>query len=221
MILEGHPKFRYDLFAEYKANRIIKEASKKQEVKDKIVAAHNEIARLLQYLPVTMARAPNFEADDTIGTLCENMKDEDLTIITNDSDYIQLLQKGYKSCNVYNPIKKLFMEAPKYPYIAWKCLNGDTSDNIPAILKPKKALDTVNDPELFKKFMEVEENRAAFNINRELIEFAKVKEDDIVFQEGIRNFPELKKEFIRMDFQSITNDTSWERYTKTFDCIKF
>ncbi len=219
-VLEGHPKFRYDLFADYKANRIIKIASK-QDTKDKIHSAHDEIVRLLQYLPITVARAANYEADDTISSLCENMKEEELTIISSDSDYIQLLQKQYKHITIYNPIKKIVMEAPSYPYIAWKSLNGDKSDNIPAILKPKKALDTILNPELFKKFMEIEENRANFSINRQLIEFRSVPEEEIIFSEGIRNFPALKVEFAKMDFQSIINDVSWKKYTSTFDCIRF
>src|SRR5271157_2152796 len=219
-VLEGHPQFRYDLFADYKANRIVKQASR-QDALDKFQVAKNEIVRILQYLPITIARAASYEADDTIATLCENMKDEDLTVITSDSDFIQLLQRGYQNQTVYNPIKKVAMEAPAYPYVAWKCLNGDKSDNIPAILKPKKALDTVNDPELFRKFLSVEENRANFNINRQLIEFRSVPEEEITLKEGSRNYDKLKAEFTIMDFQSIINDKSWEKYTKTFDCLRY
>jgi len=219
-VLEGHPQFRYDLFSDYKANRIIKEASR-QEQQAKFVAASGEIVRLMQYLPITLARAANYEADDLVGTLCENMKEEDLTVLSNDSDYIQLLQRGYKHIDIYNPIKKVCMEAPSYPYVAWKCLNGDKSDNIPALLKPKKALAAVNDPELFKTFMSVEENRANFNVNRQLIEFRPVPEEEIVLHDGVRNFAALKEEFARMEFQSIVNDKSWKRYVDTFSCLKF
>jgi hypothetical protein len=175
----------------------------------------------MQYFPITVARAANYEADDLIGTFCENMRDEELTVLSNDSDYIQLLQRGYPHCQIYNPIKKVFMEAPAYPYVGWKCLNGDKSDNIPALLKPKKAMDAINNPELFKKFMDVDENRANFNINRQLIEFRSVPMDEILLHEGIRNFDIVKQEFARMDFQSIINDKSWAKYTKTFDCLRY
>ena len=220
VILEGHPKFRYDLFPDYKANRIIKRASK-QETMDKFLSSKDEIVRLIGHLPITAARASHFEADDVIATLCDNMCDEELTVLSNDSDYIQLLQRGYKSCRIYNPIKKVFMVAPAYPYIAWKCLNGDKSDNIPALLKPAKALKTINDPNLFKSFLEVEESRANFNINRQLIEFQSVPVEEILLQEGEKNFLLLKKAFEEMKFESITNDKSWAKYTQTFNCIKF
>lgn len=219
-VLEGHPKFRYDLFADYKANRIIKQAAK-QEVHDTFYRTKDIIIPLLQYLPITLCKAGNYEADDVVGTLCENMKTEDITILSNDSDYIQLLQRGYSNIRIYNPIKKVDMVAPPYPYVVWKCLAGDKSDNIPSLLKPKKVTETIADPEKFKKFLEVEENRANFSVNRQLIEFKPVPEDEISLTEGIRNFPMLKEEFTRMKFDSIINDKSWEKYVKTFDCLKY
>ncbi len=219
-VLEGYPKFRYDLFSDYKANRIIKTAAK-QEDRDRFDTSKEEIIKVLQHFPITIARAAHYEADDVIAALCDDMRNEELTILSNDSDYTQLLQRGYKDCQVYNPIKKEFMTAPTYPYVGWKSLNGDKSDNIPALLKPKKALDTINSPELFKKFMEVEENRANFNINRQLIEFHPVPMEEITMTVGVRNDALIKQEFARMEFQSIINDVSWAKYKKTFDCIRY
>lgn len=220
MVMEGHPQFRYDLFPNYKANRIIKRAAKK-ETMEKFLDAQNQILLILKCLPITIVRASDFEADDTIGTLVDNLKDENVTVISNDSDYIQLLQRGYKNLTIYNPIKKENMVAPNYHYIAWKSLAGDKADNISPLLKPKKALDTVSDPKLFEKFMLIEENRANFSMNRQLIEFKPVPEKDIIFIEGERHYFKLKAHFHIMDFQSIINDASWDKYTKTFDCLKY
>jgi 5'-3' exonuclease len=219
-ILEGHPQFRYDLFSDYKANRIIKQAAKK-ETSDRFFRTKDIILSLIQHLPITVCRAANYEADDVIASLCENLKTEDLTVLSNDSDYIQLLQRGYPQIRIYNPIKKEFMEAPEYPYVAWKCLNGDKSDNIPALLKPSKALKTITDPVLFQKFLENEENRANFNVNRQLIEFRSVPEEEISMRDGMRNFAALRDSFAQMKFESITNDLSWDKYCKTFNCIKY
>lgn len=219
-VLEGHPQFRYDLYADYKANRLIKTASKQEEMA-KFHSSKNEIIRLLQYLPVTIVKAAHYECDDVIATLCHNMQDEDLTVVSSDTDFIQLLQKNYKSCKLYNSIKKEYVSAPDYPYVAWKCLAGDKSDNIPALLKPKKALEAVNNPSIFAKFLELEENRANFNINRQLIEFRLVPEEEIEIREGVADFDSLKKEFELMKFDSIINDKSWAKYTKTFKCLKY
>lgn len=218
-VLEGRPQFRYDLRADYKANRIIKQAAKTQEQHAEFLQASDDILHILKHFPITTARASQFEADDTIATLCHDMSDEELTVLSNDSDYIQLLQRGYRACRIYNPIKKVFMEAPPYPYVAWKSLNGDKSDNIPALLKPKKALACVNSPDLFRKFLSVEENRANFSINRQLIEFRSVPLEEIDVQDGTRNFGAVRQEFANMAFQSIIK--SWERYTETFDCLRY
>jgi 5'-3' exonuclease len=220
MVSEGHPKHRYELYADYKANRIIKTAEKKSLL-DKFQDSKDEVIRLFNYLPVTFCRAADYEADDTIASLCENLKVENLTVLSSDSDYIQLLQRGYKNIQIYNPIKKEYMKSPEYVYTVWKSLAGDKSDNIPSLLGPKKALATVTNPDLFKKFLSIEENRANFSINRKLIEFADVPDNEIEMVEGVRNFAKLRSEFARMDFQSIINPTSWEKYCKTFDCIKY
>lgn len=226
-VLEGHPQFRYDLFADYKANRIVKNASgKSKESNDTFFRTKDIIVPLMQHLPIATVRAANYEADDVIATLCEDMKGEDLTVLSNDSDYIQLLQRGYPECKIYNPIKKVCMEAPAYPYIAWKSLAGDVSDNIPALLKPKtkagqKAAEMLVQPELFQKFMEVEENRANFSVNRQLIEFRSVPLEEIAIKDGVRNFNTLRAAFFEMKFDSIVNDKSWEKYCKTFDCLKY
>jgi 5'-3' exonuclease len=219
---EGRPQFRYDLFPDYKANRIVKTASTKgQAADDKFHQAKDIIISLMAYLPITVARAANYEADDTIGTLCDNMKEEDLTVITGDADYTQLLQRGYSNVRVYHPIKKVFLETPSYPFIAFRCLAGDKSDGIPNLLGPKTALKTIQDAGLFEQFMSIQENFSNFQRNRQLIEFAKVPETEIWMQEGIRNYPALKAEFERMKFASITNDKAWAKYTSTFDCIKY
>lgn len=219
-VLEGHPQFRYDLFSDYKANRIIKQASRK-EAMDDFKKAKDIILPILNLFPITTCRAVKYEADDVIATLCDNMKEEKLTVLSNDSDYIQLLQRNYSDITIYNPIKKENMVAPTYPYVAWKCLAGDKSDNIPALLKPKKVLEAINNPQLFQKFMEVPENRANFNINRQLIEFRSVPEEEIEIAEGIKDYQAIKEVFTDLKFESIVNDTSWKKYCKTFDCLKY
>lgn len=218
--LEGHPQFRYDLFPTYKSNRLVKHASQ-QESKEKITHSAEEIIRLLQYFPITIARALHYEADDLIGSLAENMNEEDLTVITADKDYIQLLQRGYKNLIVYNPIKKEAMKAPPWPEIAHKSIVGDKSDGLPRLASDKKAEAMMKDPELFRQFMSNQEKATQFRINKALIEFCTVPAEEIILLEGIRNFEALRAEFARMDFQSIINERSWEKYTKTFDCIRY
>lgn len=219
-VLEGHPKHRYDLYPEYKANRIHKIANTEEKEKlDKFYEQKNIVLDLLNYLPITQCRAADFEADDVIGELCETMRDEELIVLSNDSDYIQLLQKGL-NIKIYNPIKKEFMVAPDYHYICWKSLNGDKSDNIPKLLTPKKAINTVNSPELLKKFLSVSENKFLFDRNRELIEFKPVPLDNLEVVEGISNFNELKKRFQEMQFKSSISEPYWSKFVSSFKSLK-
>jgi 5'-3' exonuclease len=44
-----------------------------------------------------------------VATLAEDLKDEDVVVLSNDSDFIQLLQKGYEHFKIYNPFKKQYM----------------------------------------------------------------------------------------------------------------
>ena len=219
-VLEGRPIHRYNIFPAYKANRLIKTGSR-LEAKNTVDIQKDIIINLIKHLPFTIIRAENYECDDVIGTLVENLKNENVTILSSDSDFIQLLQKGYNNLNIYNPIKKQFIKAPAYHYLGWKCLAGDASDNIPKLLTPAKALKAIEDPNVLSEFLSSEEKRSLFNINKELIEIKIIPEEELILEEGVKNFPELKKEFIKMEFASITNDSSWEKYTETFKCIKF
>ena len=222
-VLEGFPQFRHDLYPEYKANRFVKTASSNPSNQIKFESFHeqkNIVIDLLKYLPITVCKANDYEADDVISSLCEDMKNEQLTIVSNDSDFIQLLQRGYDFIQIYNPIKKEFMIAPEYPYVAWKALNGDKSDNIKSILTPAKALKTINNPSLFKAFLNKnEENKYLFNVNKRLIEFAHVNLSNLVIYENDINYDKLKHLLNEMRFHSITNETSWNKFIDVFNCL--
>lgn len=219
-VLEGHPKFRYALYPNYKANRIIKQASKKDDM-DKFFEQRNHVVRILKHFPVTTVRAEDYECDDTINTLVHDLQNEDLTVLSSDTDFIQLLQLGFKNVKIYNPIKKSYLQAPDYHYVAAKALRGDKSDNIEGLVGEKKAESLVRDPEKFKAFLEIEENRANFNINKQLIELQNIPMDQLVFDVGEVDWAAVHKEFADMEFNSIINEKSWKKFTETFNCIKF
>lgn len=222
IVMDGYPQFRYDLLSTYKSNRIIKTgSSQKQDSNDRFHRVKDKVVQLLLLLPVTLVKANKFEADDCIGQICENLKDEHLTVVSSDGDYTQILQRNYKNAQLYNPIKKEFIKAPDYHFIQHKCLLGDQSDCIKGLLKPKKAMMCALDPSKFKEFMSIEENRANFSINRQLVEFHEIPEEDLIITEGKKDFYYLKQEFKLMKFESIINDKSWEKYKNTFNCLKY
>jgi 5'-3' exonuclease len=219
--LEGAHNFRYDLFPDYKANRIIKNASK-QEEKDRFNKQRDIILPLLSHLPITIATADKYEADDVIASLADDLKEEEVIIISGDTDFIQLLQKGYKHLSIYSPVKKAFLEAPDYFYLPFKCLKGDPSDNISGIpsIGIKKAEKLVRDPEVLKVFLQAEEHRAVFNLNRELIELKVIPLEELTFVDFQLNLEFLKEAFNRMKLEGITSEPYWGKFQTTFNSVQ-
>jgi 5'-3' exonuclease len=226
-VLEGHPAFRYELYADYKANRIIKTGERtksdaaKAEAKARFDKASPEIIRLMKYLPITTMRHPQYEADDVIGSLVEDAKNEDVIVVSNDTDYIQLLQKGYQHFRLYSPSKKTFIQAPQYHYLTWKCLSGDRSDCVKGMMGPKTAEKLTISPEKLAKWLENEEHRALFSINKRLIEFAPVNLNELEVVDGKTDFETLRTEFQQYEFASIVKTEYWTKFRASFKSITY
>jgi 5'-3' exonuclease len=108
------------------------------------------------------------------------------------------------------------MNSPDYHYKVWKILKGDKSDNIPSIVGPKKAEEIASDPQKLASFLESEENRANFNLNKELIELKIIHINDLLFKEYEINFEKVKEHFTAMDFNSMIEEKYWNNFVKTF-----
>lgn len=219
--LEGANNFRYKVYPEYKANRLIKKAS---DAEDKYADFHRQkdiIISLLKNLPINMVKADEFECDDVIATLSESLKDEEIIIISNDSDFIQLLQKDFKSLKIYNPFKKKYMVAPEYHYLTWKCLAGDKqTDNIPSIVGPKTAEKIATDINKFGEFLNNEENKSNYNLNKILIELKIIPDDCLQIFDYDTNFNIVKEQFSKMDFKSMVEEKYWDRFCGTFSNLR-
>jgi hypothetical protein len=217
-VLEGKPKFRYDILPEYKANRV----KKTEEAKEKSNSFYDEAARiidLLNYLPIIKAKATHYECDDVISSLCHHNKNNELVIITNDTDYIQLLQGGFLNLKIYAPIKKIFFSAPEYNYVKWKSLSGDKSDNIPSLMSDAKAKRVIANEELMNAFILNEENKRNLTRNESLINFRLIADEDIKISEKGNSFNLLKQEFESLHFQTIIADKYWDNFVETFSCL--
>jgi 5'-3' exonuclease len=222
--LEGQNIFRYDLYSEYKQNRIIKvgtnNSEDKQKKRDDFLRQYNIILKLLKHLPITQVKSDRYEADDVIATLVSTLKDEELIVISSDKDYIQLLQKGYDNLKVYSHSNKGYVVPPDYHFLTFLALNGDTSDNIPSLISKKKAIAIASDVELLKQFLSVEENRANYALNKELVEFRIIEDDALEFSEYEVDFDALKEEFEWMEFDTILAEKYWNRFVETFERLR-
>jgi 5'-3' exonuclease len=226
VVLEGRPVKRYELLPEYKATRRVEEDDPKYAELQKFFKQKDQIVDLLsKYFPVSVVRHPTSECDDTIYNLIDRSTTAiPWTVVSNDSDFIQLIQQ-YSHVKVWNPIKKEYLEAPSdYDYITWKSLRGDGSDNIPGIpgVGDKTAADLAMDPDKLAKFLGDPDNAAQFQRNYDLIAFRKWSEDErleTTATSPVEGWHNVKSVFDDYGFKSIVKDAAWQNFTASFDTL--
>lgn len=223
-VLEGHPQHRYDILPEYKANRWAEPGSEKQIEMDDFHRQKRLIVDLLaSYFPVSVVRHPRHECDDTIYNIIRNAaKSSEFTVVSNDSDFIQLLQM-FDNVRLYNPMKKAYVEAPAYNYVAWKSLVGDGSDNIDGFkgIGGKRAQALLENEEALRKFFKEDPERAAkFNRNFELISFIPWNTEeamDAVCSTPTKNWDGVAAKFDEWKFSSLLKESTWTKFVSTFN----
>ena len=108
-----------------------------------------QFSRLLDYLdflPINVISIDKIEADDTIAYIDYKLLDKEVTIMSSDQDFLQLVDDRI---TVWSPTKKKFYTprmvmddygVPAHNFLMYKTLMGDKSDNIPGVkgLGPKK-----------------------------------------------------------------------------------
>jgi DNA polymerase-1 len=139
--------FRHDFFPEYKAGR--------DETPEDIKIAFPYIRKIVEAFNIPIVEVPNYEADDTIGTLCKQAEEEGFQVymVTPDKDYAQLVSENifmYKPSRQGNGVDIL---GEKEILEKWDIddvlkvidvlgLQGDSVDNIPGVpgIGPKTAV---------------------------------------------------------------------------------
>ena len=217
-VLEGSPKSRLALASDYKGQRVYNN-------KDNFREQRKQITEIIKnYFPVQAILHEDFECDDVIGFLAEKFKkDNTVTIISSDTDFIQCIDENVE---LYNPVRKLFLEKPDYDYITWKALKGDASDNIEGFkgIGDKKAQKLCKNKELFNDFLLNESNNKKLSHNIEMIRLHtdKIKGDDLTIYPVAkeRNWDNLRIVFSELEFNSIVgNEKSWQKYINTFNTL--
>jgi len=217
-VLEGMPVKRLEADPDYKGQRVYND-------KDNFRDQRKEIVRLINcYFPIQIVKHSDYECDDVIGYLANNKHlDDNVTIISSDTDFIQCIDDKTK---LYNPVRKQFVEKPEYDYILWKSLKGDASDNIEGFkgVGDKKAIKLCESKDLLEKFLDSEEKKEKLTHNQFMI-----KLHDLTDETDIEYFPvpvgcdwdSLKEKFTNMEFNSIVSkEKTWEKYKNTFKSLE-
>lgn len=130
--------FRHETYADYKGTR-----SKTDEALKMQFPVTRDMCKMFS---IPIYDAPGFEADDILGTITEQLKEEkiDIIIASGDMDTLQLvdgervqvftLKRSLNDTVIYNEaaVKERFGFHP-ISIIDYKALKGDSSDNIPGI----------------------------------------------------------------------------------------
>lgn len=135
-------KIKEALYPEYKeARRVIRE--KKDSFIDKslfidIGKQIRELQGVLPHFGIKQVKVRGVEADDVIALLCEELKG--VLVVSSDKDLLQLVNDGasvYYSPKDVLVTKDNFQElfgVPPELFIYYKCILGDTSDNIAGLM---------------------------------------------------------------------------------------
>ncbi len=152
----------------------------------------NIIPKLIETNEIKTMSYPNLEADDIIAIFKKNIRekheDKEIIIITNDHDYLQLIDDN---TYIYNLQKKLLNEKSlgnAKQDLMVKILMGDTSDNISRVFPKcgiKTALKYSTDSELLeKKLNEDDSYKQKYILNTKLIDFEEIPQ---IKREGVLN----------------------------------
>ena len=127
--------WRRDYYPEYKAGR--RKGREESDLDwDEIFGTLNKIRNEIKdNFPYKYLEVFGAEADDIIGFLCEENKDEKIIIISGDKDFIQL--QKYPNVKQWSPITKKDVNGfNPTTYLKEHILRGDTSDGVPNVLSP-------------------------------------------------------------------------------------
>ena len=127
--------WRRDYYPEYKAGR--RKGREESDLNwDDIFGTLNKIRNeIKENFPYKYLEVFGAEADDIIGFLCEENRDEKILIISGDKDFIQL--QKYSNVTQWSPItKKQVNGFDPTIYLKEHILKGDTSDGVPNVLSP-------------------------------------------------------------------------------------
>ena len=220
----GEPKFRTEVYPEYKAHR----PSTPDELKMQV----GHLDEILSAMNVPTVRAEGYEADDVIATLSRKVPDDvELMLVTGDQDAMQLVDgnvkvlrttRGVSETKTYGRdevIEEYGVTPEQIP--DYKGLVGDSSDNIPGVrgIGPKGAKTLLQQHQTLDELYEnldsvaakgtrskLEENRESAFMSRDL---ARMRYDaPVEFDEGYLHFEgvstRLRDVLRRFEFRTLS-----------------
>jgi DNA polymerase-1 len=219
----GMPKFRLEIFPEYKAQR----SAMPEELRSQL----DHLDEILDAMNIPAIRAEGFEADDALATMSRQVPEGvELFIVTGDQDAMQLVDgrvkvlrttRGVSETKAYGRdevVEEYGVTPEQIP--DYKALTGDSSDNIPGVrgIGPKGAVNLLKEYGTLDGVYENLENISAKGTRKKLeegresafmsLELAKMRFDvpvkfdpEMLHFEGVS--PEIRDITRRYEFRTL------------------
>ena len=160
--------WRREIHPEYKESSCRKKSS---EIGEKLIRYQALCEDMWKNMCIKQYKMDRMEADDLIYTFCHIFSGRK-TVVSNDGDMLQLSYR-FDDVEIYNPSKKIICKRPIIDTVAFKCLDGDTSDNITGYygIGSKKAAEHVKDPVMMGELLK-EKGPEIYIKNRKLIDLS-------------------------------------------------
>jgi len=134
---DGKNNWRRNYYPQYKANRKKSREDSGFDWAEAFRIVNKIREEIRDNFPYKVIHVDECEADDIIGTICENSQEfgqyEDIMIVSADKDFLQL--QRYKNVRQYSPLmKKEYIEEHPLKGLTEKILTGDAGDGVPNIL---------------------------------------------------------------------------------------
>lgn len=219
--LDGRPTNRLESYPEYKGNR-------REEIVDPDEVAYWDDFRrqkrviidfVKSNLPVVTVFHPEYECDDLVLHIIDNdHPDDDILIVSSDTDFIQILNKHPNRVQLYNPVNSSYRKNTDYDYISWKAMVGDKADNIPGVrgIGKKTAQKILSTEGELEKRMENNKFMSEYNMSYNLIKLHSVDEDGLEYFTGNYRDEEILSFFAQAGFESMLKEKYYTGFKNTF-----
>jgi 5'-3' exonuclease len=125
-----------------------------------------------------IVKVENAEADDIITVLANKLYNQDksrlIVIISNDNDYLQLVNDKTLIWSLQNKLLNSKVETTSQEMLMRKILRGDEGDNIPSIvgnMSEKDITELIQNRDKFESWLNTTDKRKLFENNQKLIDF--------------------------------------------------
>ena len=126
----------------------------------------------------------NAEADDVIAVLANKLYNQDksrlIVIISNDNDYLQLVNDKTLIWSLQNKLLNSKVETTSQEMLMRKILRGDEGDNIPSIvgnMSEKDITELIQKRDKFESWLNTSDKMKLFENNQKLIDFNYIPEE--------------------------------------------